>query len=397
MECEIPYNAGIEDIKFGSSRCKKKVGTSCSDDEECIYWENTDVFGGPPNACINGTCQPRFREFGESCQMKERAESRPITFVTAKLRDDWCAEGLTCDAFSKTCLKDIGTACSEDAECISPSGCISLGICATSDCALHEGDPCNASDSGDCRQGTTTCDGNTMHCMGGMPSEEVCDGRDNDCDNRVDEMDNEEIESETGGPCAVEMGNGVSCQEGFEVPGELECQNGQLTCVPHFCSELDPGEKKCVCRSPGAAIVGDGEDVLPLLGLPCGTPGATPCNPDFEHCAPNSVCATSPGIGEPGQELCNEDPQCLQPDPICWTPEQLKTGLNCYLGEDIGLPNDADGDGIIDFSDACIMEKGPPSARADYTGCPDGDEDGVPDDFDACPTQTAHTFSGCPL
>lgn len=50
--------------------------------------------------------------------------------------------------------------------------------------------PCGESDTGECELGTQTCDsaGSWGDCEGDQgPDTEICDGKDNDCDNHVDE------------------------------------------------------------------------------------------------------------------------------------------------------------------------------------------------------------------
>lgn len=53
-----------------------------------------------------------------------------------------------------------------------------------------------------------------------------------------------------------------------------------------------------------------------------------------------------------------------------------------------GCPSDRDGDGILDAHDACPDKKGPRSANAKFNGCPeDADGDGILDVHDACPNE----------
>ena len=72
---------------------------------------------------------------------------------------------------------------------------------------------------------------------------------------------------------------------------------------------------------------------------------------------------------------------------------------------------DSDGDGINDCEDRCPFKPGirynhnwsygvdlaTLPRELDYNGCPDKDEDGIPDDFDGCPTRAGgKCYSGCP-
>jgi MYXO-CTERM domain-containing protein len=70
---------------------------------------------------------------------------------------------------------------------------------------------------GECRPGTNTCvaaGGGTWQCMGGTgPVAELCDGKDNDCDGRID----------NNAPCP----SGMGCAEGECVP---RCSSGEFQC-----------------------------------------------------------------------------------------------------------------------------------------------------------------------
>lgn len=58
------------------------------------------------------------------------------------------------------------------------------------------------------------------------------------------------------------------------------------------------------------------------------------------------------------------------------------------------MPNDRDGDGIIDSQDACPDVAG----ILAYRGCPDQDFDGLPDHMDKCPTEAGpRERAGCPF
>ncbi len=68
----------------------------------------------------------------------------------------------------------------------------------------------------------------------------------------------------------------------------------------------------------------------------------------------------------------------------------INTPINCIVD------TDTDGDGILDNSDQCPTQAGPPSNN----GCPiaDSDNDGVPDSQDNCPNEFGPlSNNGCPL
>ena len=85
-----------------------------------------------------------------------------------------------------------------------------------------EGGAMCGSDVGECQAGVTTCVGGVLDCVGdvGTPGQdpEICDGKDNDCDNLFDEG------IATQGACGFP-------DEGQCEPGELTCVGGQMQCV----------------------------------------------------------------------------------------------------------------------------------------------------------------------
>jgi hypothetical protein len=89
---------------------------------------------------------------------------------------------------------------------------------------------CYSSASGACQAGLMTCVAGKMVCLGaGPPSEEVCDGRDNNCDGRVDESD-----PNLGKPCytpglaGCDPATGI-CR-GVCQMGAYACRTGKLVC-----------------------------------------------------------------------------------------------------------------------------------------------------------------------
>ncbi|MBN2725197.1 MAG: hypothetical protein JXR95_14120 [Deltaproteobacteria bacterium] len=89
---------------------------------------------------------------------------------------------------------------------------------------------------GECQEGTYECIGGTWICVGEVgPSEEVCDGKDNDCDGVIDyqaecpsvnELDYYCIE----GDCRPECDPGIE----FPCPGGMECRAATVEGVEHY-------------------------------------------------------------------------------------------------------------------------------------------------------------------
>jgi hypothetical protein len=97
---------------------------------------------------------------------------------------------------------------------------------ATDDGPIDVGGPCGT-DVGECRTGVLDCSGGTLICSGATgPTEEVCNGYDDDCDTSVDE-------GLVGDPCGMD--------EGACVPGVEQCIAGARTCV----GEVGPGAEIC--------------------------------------------------------------------------------------------------------------------------------------------------------
>ena len=92
---------------------------------------------------------------------------------------------------------------------------------------------CDTDEPGECGFGQSRCEGGVLHCDAIQPSDELCDGFDNDCDGTVDEGrpgDDEACDTGELGVCGIGLG---------------VCEDGEFTCVqtefpsPEFCDNLD--------------------------------------------------------------------------------------------------------------------------------------------------------------
>lgn len=86
-----------------------QVGDSCANEDFCVC----------ASFCSDGRCVPR-PALGESC------------FPGANTFDNWCTDGLYCDATAKVCVpqKPIGAACVDEVECVAPY--CEKGVCTGS-------------------------------------------------------------------------------------------------------------------------------------------------------------------------------------------------------------------------------------------------------------------------
>ncbi len=232
----------------------------------------------------------------------------------------------------------------------------------------HAGDACSTGLSGVCSAGTRQCVSNAVQCVQTTASSaEVCDGLDNNCNGSVDEGcddDNDDYCDKN----MTRVGTPPTC-----LSGGNDCDDTCVTCTPVGTEICDGKDNDCdntaddniaantcglgVCQATATACVGG----VPQ-GCTPGTPGTETCsntgvdndcdgdttelNPDVHT---GDACTTGlPGICSAGTRYCNgANLACQQ-----------TTAMGTELCANTGTDNDCDGDASeltdnIHAGDAC--------------------------------------------
>ncbi|MCB9522077.1 MAG: hypothetical protein H6702_01690 [Myxococcales bacterium] len=138
------------------------------------------------------------------------------------------------------------------------------------------GEPC-----GDCG-GRTICIGGRVRCDGDEPRDEICDGLDNDCDGTADEAP-----TDIGGACG----------------GEGECSSGVWVCLG--------GERRCEGQSAGTDETCNGldddcdgrvDEAAPRVGEPC---DGGRCGQGQFVCANGRLGCFVEDVGQGSPEVCD--------------------------------------------------------------------------------------------
>jgi len=271
-----------------------------------------------------------------------------------------CDDGFPCtvDAcVNGTCTHAIGpangaTACPKGQYCVVQDGCVAAPACAkVADCtAAWAGDACKASIR--CDAASSVClfdlldkdgDGHSPQVCGGddcddsvttiLPGQfELCDGKDNDCDGRVDEAEGNPCGSDSAGTCM----NGIcSCDAVHDCNGECASfSNNSRHCgqCGHACASGSCVGGKCACEGNGVLCQADGGEACVDLATDaanCGACGTActdkdsciegkcqrACYPSYmvDTCGADQVCVVwnIPGSGPSGEAQwasCVPDP-----------------------------------------------------------------------------------------
>lgn len=176
---------------------------------------------------------------------------------------------------------EVDVSIDDDCDGILDEGCPDCRVGTTAACYEGAG---RFRGVGVCQEGAQICgnDGSFGACEGSiLPSEERCDGLNNDCDVSVDEGNFE---------CASQCGI-----------GSAQCENGQLV----NCNARQPSDE--ICNNKDDDCNGEIDDNLESLSAPCAleapvngcSMGRTRCNSGVVQCepVPNAQCDCIPLVG----------------------------------------------------------------------------------------------------
>lgn len=405
------YSGFCVETMFG-----KECTDRCFEEGECPQGWTCSVcgtLGGDPVYC----CVPPFQRLCQPCSTDQECVP-PYGAGTKKyLCMEFGPEGKFC-----------GTECKTNADCPADFECVpvSVGRSLVSQCRPAGGKPCPCTEKyaqggyltdcyienewGRC-YGKRTCQ---TECDAKVPSQEVCDLVDNDCNGKVD--DNVPAK-----PCPLTNTYGTCQGKTICVSGEEICQGAYA--APEVCNGKDDdcngltdegfpdqdGDGLADCVDPD--IDGDGvpndQDNCKTAPNPDqkdndGDGKGDACDDDDDNDGVPDVTDNCPLIANPDQkdndgdglgDVCDpDDDNDGVPDPQDNCPFVANADQADLDFDKVGdaCDDDIDGDGIKNIVDNCPTVANPNQKDNDHDGLgdvcdPDDDNDGVPDDADNCP------------
>ena len=231
--------------------------------------------------------------------------------------------------------------------------------------AVDAGGQCGATDEGVCEFGAYECQNGSLVCVGEVTgSGEICDGLDNDCDGVPDDN-----------PSDVGLACGES--EGECEAGETQCIGGVPVCVGGLGKQLE------ICDTKDNDCDGETDEDTVDAGGACGS-NVGVCTPGVIVCAAGQL--ECDGGTESSEEECNNlDDDCDgmvdEEDPggggACGSDEgQCEPGVNHCI------------DGVIE----CVGARGGTDEICDGL---DNDCDGDADTLAVCPGESLCIEGGC--